>query len=122
MKYFKHALLAAAIAASAAVHAAPKVALEAPEANSIQSGITQIYGWASDVEPVVKVELYIDGNESQTMVLGSAASAPTSRRRTRTTTTRCTRASLPPSTPSCSATGRTPSPSRPRTRAVKKRR
>ena len=71
MKYFKHALLAAAIAASAAVHAAPKVALEAPEANSIQSGITQIYGWASDVEPVVKVELYIDGNESQTMVLGS---------------------------------------------------
>jgi hypothetical protein len=48
-----------------------QVALEAPEANSIQSGITQIYGWASDVEPVVKVELYIDGNEAQTMVLGS---------------------------------------------------
>ena len=71
MKHFRHALLAAAIAASAAVHAAPKVALEAPEANSIQSGITQIYGWASDVEPVVKVELYIDGNEAQTMVLGS---------------------------------------------------
>ena len=71
MKYFKQALLAAAIAAPMGVYAAPKVALEAPAANSIQSGITQIYGWATDVEPVVKVELYIDGQESQTMVLGS---------------------------------------------------
>ena len=71
MKGFKRALLAAAIAAPVAAWAAPKVAIEAPESNSIQSGITQIYGWASDVEPIVKVELYVDGQEGQTMVLGS---------------------------------------------------
>ena len=71
MKGFKRALLAAAIAAPMAAWAAPKVAIEAPESNSIQSGITQIYGWASDVEPIVKVELYVDGQEANTMVLGS---------------------------------------------------
>jgi len=71
MKGFKRALLAAAIAAPVAAWAAPKVAIEAPESNSVQSGITQIYGWASDAEPIVKVELYVDGQEGNTMVLGS---------------------------------------------------
>ena len=75
MKSFKRALLAAAIAAPMSVYAAPKVFLDGPANNSIQSGITQIFGWASDVEPIVKVELYIDGNESQTMVLGSGERA-----------------------------------------------
>jgi len=71
MKYLKRALLAVAIAAPAAVHAAPKVTIEAPEHGSVQSGITQVYGWASDVVPVVEVELYVDGNDGETMVLGS---------------------------------------------------
>ena len=40
MKSFKRALLAAAIAAPMSVYAAPKVFLDGPANNSIQSGIT----------------------------------------------------------------------------------
>lgn len=70
MKVFHRLALAAAIAAPAAALAAPKVEIDAPGENSIQSGVTQVYGWASDEVPVVSVEMYIDGDIANTLLLG----------------------------------------------------
>lgn len=42
--------------------AAPKVVIDAPIAGSTQSGIIQIWGWASDEVPMNTVVIYIDDN------------------------------------------------------------
>ncbi len=69
MKYFKRVFLAALIATPATLMASPRLEVEAPTANAVQSGITQIYGWVTDTVKVTSVTMTIDNNPATTIEL-----------------------------------------------------